>query len=58
MDMPHHIPQKWKYQYKYVPIQNEQTKLPFKIVQEDLVNEEFPLYHDSVKLAKVIAENI
>jgi len=52
------IPQRWKYQYKYVPIQNGQTKLPFKIVQEDLVNEEFPLYHDSVKLAKVIAENI
>ncbi|MEK7502495.1 MAG: gluconeogenesis factor YvcK family protein [Patescibacteria group bacterium] len=52
------IPQGWKYQYKYVPIQNGQTKFPFKIVQEDLVNEEFPLYHDSAKLAKVIAENI
>ena len=52
------IPQRWKYQYKYVPIQNGQTRLPFKIVQEDLVNEEFPLYHDSVKLAKAIAENI
>ena len=52
------IPQRWKYQYKYVPILNGQTKFLFKIVQEDLVNEEFPLYHDSSKLAKVIAENI
>ena len=52
------IPQRWKYQYKYVPVQNGQTKFRFKIVQKDLVNEEFPLYHDSAKLAKVIAENI
>ncbi len=52
------IPQKWKYQYKYVPTQKERTDLSFKIIQKDLINEEFPLYHDSVKLAKVISENI
>ncbi len=52
------IPPRWRYQYKYVPFINGTTKLPFKVVQEDLVSEEFPLYHDSVKLAKVIAENI
>ena len=52
------IPAKWKYQYNYVPLLNGQIKLPFKVVREDLIDEEFPLYHDSVKLAKAIAENI
>ena len=52
------IPVKWRNQYKYVPLINSQTKFSFKVVREDLVNEKFPLYHDSSKLAKVIAENI
>ena len=52
------IPQRWKNEYKYVPLVNGDAKLPFKLVQEDLVSEEFPLYHDSSKLAKVIVGNI
>ncbi len=52
------IPEKWKQQYKYVPLVERENNLPFKIVQGDLVFEEFPLYHDSGKLAKTIAENI
>lgn len=52
------IPAKWKYHYKYVPIINGKGKLPFKIIQEDLVAQDFPLYHDSEKLAKTIAGNI
>lgn len=52
------VPFRWRFQYKYVPIVNGKEKLPFKIIQEDLVYEQFPLYHDSSKLAKTIAENI
>ncbi|OGH38323.1 MAG: hypothetical protein A3B44_01605 [Candidatus Levybacteria bacterium RIFCSPLOWO2_01_FULL_38_21] len=52
------IPQRWKNEYKYVPLVNGDAKFPFKLVQEDLVSEEFPLYHDSSKLAKVIVGNI
>lgn len=52
------IPEKWKQHYKFVPIVENITDLPFRVVQEDLVFEEFPLYHDPKKLAKAIAENI
>ncbi len=45
-----------KYKYKYVPINEKKSNYSgsFKIVSADLVNEEFPLYHDPLKLAKEI----
>jgi uncharacterized cofD-like protein len=52
------IPDKWKYEYKFVPKVDGKNNLPFKVVQKDLVYEKFPLYHDPNKLAKAIAENI
>lgn len=52
------IPVKWRYEYKYVPVALEKNNLPFKMIQEDFIFEEFPLYHDSRKLAKSISENI
>jgi len=52
------IPEKWRQQYKYVPVVDTKSNLPFKVIQEDLVYEDFPLYHDSSKLAKTIVKNI
>lgn len=52
------IPLKWKYQYKYVPLPDKKMTNSFRVVKADIVNEGFPLYHDSDKLAKVIHENI
>ena len=45
--------------YKYVKEDNGNENFgSIKIVQEDLVSEDFPLYHNSQKLAKIIGENI
>lgn len=52
------IPEKWRAHYKYVPTAEESDKFSFEAVYEDLVLEDFPLYHDSHKLAKSIAKNI
>ncbi|OGH23718.1 MAG: hypothetical protein A2958_03085 [Candidatus Levybacteria bacterium RIFCSPLOWO2_01_FULL_38_13] len=52
------IPQQWRHQYKYVPLLNGQNRYPFKVIEDDVVYEGFPLYHDSEKLAKAIAKNI
>lgn len=45
-----------KYKYTFIPIDKElqDVKQPFTLIQADLVNENFPLYHDSQKLAEVI----
>lgn len=52
------IPDKWKLHYKYVPVIDKENGLSFKVIQEDLVYNKFPLYHDSDKLAKAITLNI
>lgn len=46
-----------KYNYKYVDIEANDYKNT-QIIKADLVDEKFPLYHDSAKLAKTILENI
>lgn len=53
------IPQKHK-KYSYIMVDKilKQQKQAYKIVEKNLVNKEFPLYHDSKKLAKLIVENI
>lgn len=51
------IPDKYKRQYEFVPLNYEKNK-NYSVIAKDIVNMEFPLYHDSLKLAKVIVENI
>ena len=51
------IPDKYKRQYKFVPLDYKKNK-NYDVSAHDIVNTGFPIYHDSVKLAKVIMENI
>lgn len=51
------IPDKYKRQYEYVPLNYEKNK-NYSVISKDIVNSKFPLYHDSEKLAKAIIENI
>ena len=52
------IPQKFSRQYDYVKSDNAEVNSGVKIVKQDLVDEKFPLYHDSNKLAKTLTEII
>lgn len=52
------IPSKYNYEYVSVPKEESFEHGNVKIVTSDLVNDEFPLYHDPHKLAKLIAEYI
>lgn len=53
------IPKKHK-KYTYIKVDKifKQQKPKYKIVERNLIDKEFPLYHDSKKLAKSIIENI
>lgn len=51
------IPEKYKRQYEFVPLNYKENK-NYLVVSRDIVDTQFPLYHDSNKLAKVIMENI
>ena len=51
------IPDKYKRQYEFVPLDYKKDK-DYSVIACDIVNTEFPLYHDSNKLAKAIMENI
>ncbi|MBI2613330.1 MAG: YvcK family protein [Candidatus Levybacteria bacterium] len=51
------IPDKYKRQYESVPLNYEKNK-SYAVIAKDIVNSEFPLYHDSVKLARTIIDNI
>ena len=46
--------------YKYVKIDKDliELKQKYKIVIKNLINKDFPIYHDSDKLAKTILKNI
>lgn len=46
-----------KYHYKYVELENFYDD-KIKLIKGDLVDDGFPLYHSSQKLAKVVYENI
>lgn len=51
------IPKKFK--YTYVRVDEASTeKADFRLIEADLVNDAFPLYHDSKKLASVVAKAI
>lgn len=45
-----------QYQYSYVEI--DKTLSKFKVVEDDLVDDSFPLYHDPAKLANLISKHI
>lgn len=51
------IPDRYKRQYEFVPLNYEKNK-NYVVIAKDIINTKFPLYHDSEKLAKAIIENI
>lgn len=52
------IPKKFKRQYEFVDVNTFTPDDSYKIIQRDLIDERFPIYHSSEKLAKVVLENI
>lgn len=48
------IPRKFTKLYSYVKLNKAIEKYPFSIISADLVNDSFPVYHDSKKLAKTL----
>jgi uncharacterized cofD-like protein len=53
------IPNQYK-KYKYIQIDKQfnSSGQNVKVILKDVINKEFPIYHDSGKLANVVAENI
>ena len=51
------IADKYARQYEFVPLDYRRDKA-YSVISQDIVNTDFPLYHDSEKLAKAIIENI
>ncbi len=52
----HTFPIPRKYKYGYIKIDKDlDNDLSFTLIKEDLVNEDFPIYHNSQKLASAIA---
>ena len=47
-----------RYRYQYVTMENSIEEPGIKIAAGDMVDEKFPIYHNSSKLAKTIVENI
>lgn len=52
------IPKKYKYSYIKVSDGFQKDYPEVTIVKDDLVNHEFPIYHNSEKLAYIVAKNI
>ena len=46
-----------KFKYRYININNLSNN-KYNIIKEDIIDENFPLYHNPSKLAKIILENI
>ncbi len=47
-----------KFHYSYVPFDKDKMPENLQIIESDVVDDKFPLYHDSEKLAKVIFEKV
>lgn len=56
-NISHTIPDKYLRQYELVPLEYENNP-DYKIISSDVINKNFPIYHDSDRLAKAVAENI
>jgi len=55
----HEVPIPKKYKYKYVSIdKTTQKNEAYRLVTEDLIDESFPLYHNTKKLAKAVIGQI
>ena len=52
------IPQRFRYRYIAIDKDLSATQKRFDLIEEDLVNADFPIYHDSEKLASVIVKEI
>lgn len=52
------IPADFSDQYRFVPPNSIPKSAKFKVVKGDLINEEFPLYHDEDKLASKIVKMV
>ncbi len=48
------IPKKYKYEYVYVDETIKNTEQSFRIIEEDLIYNDTPIYHDPQKLASAI----
>lgn len=53
-----HIPQKYHYDYIQLNPELSKTPQPFTLIQADVVNQAFPLYHDSEKLASILVSKV
>lgn len=51
------IPQEFRHEYSIAPLSGDKNGA-VKCVYQDLINEDFPIYHSSKKLAKSVLENI
>lgn len=51
------IPDKYKRQYEFVPLNYKKDK-NYSVIAKDIIDTQFPLYHDSSKLAKAVMKNI
>ena len=47
-----------RYHYTYVQKDSGKSKMNYDLIEGNIVDETFPLYHDSQKLAKLIWETI
>lgn len=48
-----------KYHYHYIKVDSElRNNQEFKLIEKDLVNEDFPLYHNPKKLAEVVMQEL
>lgn len=52
------IPAKFSGEYDFVSPQNGVSDIKIKVIKRDLLDDDFPLYHSSKKLAKAVIENI
>ncbi len=52
------IPSAYKYTYVHTDELSRNGNNSYRVIEEDVVNEAFPLYHDQTKLASIIVKNI
>ena len=52
------IPKKFELQYEYIAKHKDRSTSRLNFIKKDLIDEKFPLYHSSEKLAKLINDTI
>jgi len=56
-NVKHRIPEEFRKEYSVAPLSKDKNN-SVVCIYKDLINEDFPIYHSSKKLAKAILENI